>query len=194
MAITTSPTAPNSPISPIHKATNLSPISSASSVDGLAKDHDLRRKPATYEKILRYIADARVNTHWTVVNQHMQQPGYLEEYVSFWNARPEVNKLWMSVYTPQRREFSPEILPPRPPHQPRRPNPRPLPKLRVPDGMAKAFLAPPSSPEDSIFSRMSANYTADFKTPVEPCVFGGDPDCAQCGCSHVSRTPLDWRR
>jgi hypothetical protein len=27
------------------------------------------------------------------------------------------------------------------------------------------------------------NYTADLKTTVEPCVFGGDPDCSQCGCS-----------
>jgi hypothetical protein len=49
--------------------------------------------------------------------------------------------------------------------------------------MAKAFAAPPESPEECIFSRMSANYTADFRTQVEPCVFGGDPDCSQCGCS-----------
>ena len=49
--------------------------------------------------------------------------------------------------------------------------------------MAKSFLAPPSSPADCIFSRMSANYAADFKTKVEPCVFSGDPDCSQCGGS-----------
>jgi hypothetical protein len=30
---------------------------------------------------------------------------------------------------------------------------------------------------------MSRNYSADFKTQVEPCVFGGNPDCSQCGCS-----------
>ena len=29
----------------------------------------------------------------------------------------------------------------------------------------------------------SVNYTADLKSRVEPCVFGGDPDCSQCGCS-----------
>ena len=57
------------------------------------------------------------------------------------------------------------------------------PKLLLPGGMAQAFAHPPESPKDCIFSRMSANYSADFKTRVEPCVFGGDPDCSQCGCS-----------
>ena len=166
--------------------TKLPFVTVAVSVDGLAKDHDVRRKPATYERILKNIADTKVNIHWTVVNQHMGQPGYLDEYVAFWNARPEVSKIWLSVYTPQRGEVSPEILPPASrvslaeqiPALSRR-----YPKLLVPDGMAKAFLAPPKNPDDCIFSRMSANYTADFKTMVEPCVFGGDPDCSQCGCS-----------
>jgi hypothetical protein len=30
---------------------------------------------------------------------------------------------------------------------------------------------------------MSVNYTADMKTRVEPCIFGGNPDCSQCGCA-----------
>ena len=30
---------------------------------------------------------------------------------------------------------------------------------------------------------MSVNYTADLKTRVEPCIFGGEPDCSQCGCA-----------
>ena len=30
---------------------------------------------------------------------------------------------------------------------------------------------------------MSANYSADLKTRVEPCIFGGTPDCKQCGCA-----------
>jgi len=27
------------------------------------------------------------------------------------------------------------------------------------------------------------NYSADLSTRVEPCIFGGDPDCTQCGCA-----------
>ena len=43
-----------------------------------------------------------------------------------------------------------------------------------------------------MFSKMSMNYSADLKTHVEPCVFGGNPDCSQCGCS-ISST-LHWVR
>src|ERR1700678_1828881 len=49
--------------------------------------------------------------------------------------------------------------------------------------MARAILSPPSSPDKCSFARVSANYTADLRTRVEPCIFGGDPDCSQCGCS-----------
>jgi len=37
---------------------------------------------------------------------------------------------------------------------------------------------------------MSANYSADLKSRVEPCVFGGTPDCSQCGCAISSG--LHW--
>jgi len=105
----------------------------------------------------------------------MQQPGDLDECVSFWNARPEVNKIWIGVYTPQRGEVSPEIFPPpaasawpaKIPALSRR-----YPKLLVPDGMAKAFLVPPSSPE--------------------PCVFGGDPDCAAPSAAVLMSAALHW--
>jgi hypothetical protein len=53
----------------------------------------------------------------------------------------------------------------------------------LPGGMAQAFVNPPARPAQCIFSKMSVNYTADLKTNVEPCIFGGDPDCSQCGCS-----------
>jgi len=39
---------------------------------------------------------------------------------------------------------------------------------------------------------MSANYSADFETRVEPCVFGGTPDCSQCGCAASSG--MHWIR
>jgi sulfatase maturation enzyme AslB (radical SAM superfamily) len=161
-------------------------ITIAVSVDGLAPDHDLRRRPATYDRILQNIAGRRVNIHCTVVRQHMQEAGYLEQFLAFWSARPEVNRIWFSVYTPQRGESSAEKLLPEDrlrltsvlPALSRR-----FPKLMLPEGMARAFAEPPESPAQCLFSKMSVNYTADLKTHVEPCVFGGDPDCSQCGCS-----------
>jgi sulfatase maturation enzyme AslB (radical SAM superfamily) len=161
-------------------------ITVAVSIDGLAPDHDVRRRPATYDRILKNIAGRRVNVHCTIVRQHMQQPDYLEQFLAFWSARPEVNRIWFSVYTPQRNESSPEMLLPDDRQRLARDLPalsRRFPKLMLPAGMAAAFAAPPESPAQCLFSKMSVNYTADLKTNVEPCVFGGDPDCSQCGCS-----------
>ncbi|MGA3204757.1 MAG: radical SAM protein [Bryobacteraceae bacterium] len=161
-------------------------VTVAVSVDGLAPDHDVRRTPATYDRILRNIAGRRVNIHCTIVRRHLQQAGYLEQFLAFWSARPEVNRIWFSVYTPQRGESTAEML--------RREDRlrlaqslpamiRRYPKLMLPEGMVRAFVEPPASPAQCLFSKMSVNYTADLKTKVEPCVFGGDPDCSQCGCS-----------
>jgi organic radical activating enzyme len=48
------------------------------SIDGLQPEHDERRKPATYERILKNIADAKVTVHCTVTSQIAERPGYLE--------------------------------------------------------------------------------------------------------------------
>jgi hypothetical protein len=50
-------------------------------------------------------------------------------------------------------------------------------------GLMDAFIAPPVSPSTCLFSKLSVNYTADLRSRVEPCVFGGSPNCAECGCS-----------
>jgi sulfatase maturation enzyme AslB (radical SAM superfamily) len=161
-------------------------VTIAVSIDGLAPDHDIRRRPATYDRILKNIAGRRVNVHCTIVRQHLQQPGYLEQFLAFWSARPEVNRIWFSVYTPQRNESSPEMLLPEDRLRLAADLPaisRRFPKLMLPEAMARSFAEPPESPSQCLFSQMSVNYTADLKTNVEPCVFGGDPDCSQCGCS-----------
>lgn len=161
-------------------------VTIAVSVDGLPRDHDPRRKPATYGRILNNLGGGPVNIHWTILRSHVEQPGYLDEYLAFWSAREEVKRIWLSIYSPQRGEDTPEML--------TLGNRRALtdqlpalalryPKTQIPDGIASAYLNPPASPADCIFSRMSVNYTADFQTRVEPCIFGGDPDCSQCGCS-----------
>ena len=158
----------------------------AISVDGLPEHHDIRRKPATYERILQNIAGREVNIHWVITRPMMERPGYLEEYVKFWSERPEANRLWVSVYSPQIGEQSAEMLTPENREALARELPalaKKYPKLLFNEGLAKAFLHPPKKPDDCLFAKMSANYSADFKTRVEPCVFGGTPDCSQCGCA-----------
>lgn len=158
----------------------------AISVDGLPEHHDIRRKPATYEKILKNIAGCEVNIHWVITRPMLERPDYLEEYIAFWNARAEVNRIWVSVYTPQIGERSAEMLTPENRAAVARQLP-PLgvryPKLLFNEGLAQAFLAPPENPGDCVFAKMSANYSADLESRVEPCVFGGTPDCSQCGCA-----------
>lgn len=167
----------------------------AVSVDGLPKHHDIRRQPATYEHILKNIEGREVNVHWVITRPMLARPGYLEEYVAFWSGRPEVNRIWVSLYTPQIGEQSPEILTPDDREAVARQLPalhKRFPKLLFNEGMGRAFIRPPDNPEECLFSKMSANYSADFQTRVEPCVFGGAPDCSQCGCAISSG--LHWIR
>jgi MoaA/NifB/PqqE/SkfB family radical SAM enzyme len=167
----------------------------AVSVDGLPEHHDVRRKPATYERILDNVKGRSINVHWVITRPMLSRASYLEEYVAFWNARPEVDHIWVSLYSPQIGEESAERLQP----SDRERVARELPQLRsayrkllVPEGMARAFVNPPKSPDDCLFAKMSTNYSADLRTHVEPCVFGGNPDCSQCGCSISSA--LHWIR
>ena len=167
----------------------------AVSVDGLPEHHDERRKPATYERILKNIAGRSINVHWVITRPMLARPSYLEEYVAFWNAREEVDHIWVSLYSPQMGEESPEVLT----AAERERIAQQLPKLRkiypkllLPEGVARAFVKPPQNPDDCLFSKMSLNISADLRTHVEPCVFGGTPDCSQCGCSISSA--LHWIR
>ena len=167
----------------------------AVSIDGLPEHHDIRRKPATYERIMKNIAGRTINTHWVITRPMLERPGYLEEYVSFWNARSEVDRIWVSLYTPQVGEQSAEMLTSRDRETVAEQLPqlaRKYAKLHVNAGVAGTFLDPPKNPADCLFAKMSANYSADLETRVEPCVFGGSPDCSQCGCSASS--VLHWIR
>jgi MoaA/NifB/PqqE/SkfB family radical SAM enzyme len=165
----------------------------AVSVDGLPEHHDVRREPATYDRILRNIEGRRVNIHWTITRPMLVRRSYLEEYVAFWNARPEVDRIWVSIYTPQQGEQSPEMLEPEDRHcllaELLRIKPR-FGKLLINEGIVHALAEPPANPDECLFSKMSVNYSADFETRVEPCVFGGTPDCSQCGCAISSG--LHW--
>ena len=167
----------------------------AVSVDGLPEHHDPRRKPATYERILNNIAGRKVNVHWVITRPMLERPGYLEEYVAFWNARPEVDHIWVSLYTPQVGEHSAVMLTAedrqRVAHELPRLRPR-YRKLLLNEGVARAFVQPPANPQQCLFSAMSVNYSADLQTRVEPCVFGGTPDCTQCGCAISSG--LHWAK
>ena len=155
------------------------------SIDGLQPEHDIRRAPATYERILKNIADQRVTIHCTITGQMMKRPGYLAEFLEFWAPRPEIKKVWFSLFTPQVGDQLPEILTPEE-------RARVIVemtqlkkiyrKLDAPDAVIRQFASPPQSPRDCVFALTTQTLSADLKTKITPCQFGGNPDCASCGC------------
>ena len=59
---------------------------------------------------------------------------------------------------------------------------RKFPKLEAPEGMINVYAKPPESPSECVFARTTTSVSADFETRIEPCQFGGTPDCSNCGC------------
>jgi sulfatase maturation enzyme AslB (radical SAM superfamily) len=155
------------------------------SIDGLQPEHDVRRTPATYERILKHIAGQHITVHCTLTRQQARA-GYVTAFTEFWAPNPNVKRIWFSLYTPQKGEESPERL---------LPADRALfvaeitalhrrePKLgdMIPS-VVEGYLHPPQSPDQCIFAKVTACVSADLKQPIVPCQYGGDPDCQQCGC------------
>jgi MoaA/NifB/PqqE/SkfB family radical SAM enzyme len=155
------------------------------SIDGLQPEHDARRAPATYERILQHIAGLQITVHCTITRQQINREGYLAEFLRVWSERPETKKIWISLYTPQRGEISTERL--RPAERQRaiselRALRAVYPKLQAPNGLIDVYANPPSSPEECVFAKTTASVSADLRTRITPCQFGGAPDCANCGC------------
>src|SRR5258707_393818 len=149
------------------------------SIDGLQPEHDVRRTPATYDRILKHIEGHSITVHCTVTRQQVARPGYIEEFLRFWSPRTEVEKIWISLYTPQIGETSEERL---------LPSDREkviadllalrlrYPKLTMPKGMIEAYAHPPSSPAEGVFANTATTISAHLTTKITPCPFGGPPD------------------
>jgi sulfatase maturation enzyme AslB (radical SAM superfamily) len=155
------------------------------SIDGLQPDHDLRRKPATYERIIKNIAGHNITVHCTVTRQMTHRARYFENFLTFWSAMKEVKQIWISLFTPQIGAISDEYIPSNERHEvldellglrDR------FPKLVLPDHVIQGYRNPPKSPDECLFSRTTLNLTANLETRITPCQFGGNPNCSECGC------------
>jgi len=155
------------------------------SIDGLQPEHDKRRAPATYDRILKHITGHRLIVHCTVTRQQLQRPNYLSDFLTFWSQREEIRKIWFSLYTPQEGEQSAERL-----KTDDRQKAleqfvhlrRDFPKLELPDGVLEGLLHPPASPQECIFAQITDCVSADLGSRITPCQFGGQPVCTECGC------------
>lgn len=155
------------------------------SIDGLQAEHDIRRAPATYDRIIKNIAGQHITIHCTVTGQMMKRPGYLKKFLEFWTPRAEIRKVWFSLFTPQIGDQLPEMLEP---EERERAIAEMLtlrklfPKLDMPEGMIRQFATPPHNPKECVFALTTQTLSADLKTKITPCQFGGNPDCGSCGC------------
>ena len=155
------------------------------SIDGLQPEHDARRKPATYDRILKNIKGVQITVHCTITSQIAGRPGYLDEFLNFWCSQPEVLRVWFSIFTPQRGAPDPEILTKSQRAQvidDLRQLRLKYPALEMPEELIREFESPPRNPEECIFARTTKVLSADLLTRITPCQFGGNPDCEQCGC------------
>jgi MoaA/NifB/PqqE/SkfB family radical SAM enzyme len=155
------------------------------SIDGLQPEHDERRKPATYDRILKHIKGHDITVHCTVTRQLVRREGYLEEFIRFWSDNPDASQIWVSLYTPQVGEVSEERLQPEDRERVvaalmhlR----RAYPKLRMPEGMINVYAKPPQNPSECTFAQTTTCISADFERHISPCQFGGNRDCSSCGC------------
>jgi sulfatase maturation enzyme AslB (radical SAM superfamily) len=155
------------------------------SIDGLQPEHDVRRTPATYERILKHIDGHQITVHCTVTRQQVRREGYLQEFLDYWQANPNTRLIWISLYTPQIGELSTERLS-------KADRDRVIAdmsrmrmnysKLQLLDGMLKVYAKPPKSPDYCIFAQTTECFSSDLERRITPCQFGGKPDCENCGC------------
>ena len=155
------------------------------SIDGLQPEHDVRRTPATYDRILKHIVGHQITVHCTVTRQQVRREGYLEEFLTYWQQNPHTRLIWVSLYTPQVGELSTERLT----KADRatviadlRRLRTMIPKLQMLDGMLYVYANPPQSPEECIFAQTTECFSSDLEKRITPCQFGGKPDCSNCGC------------
>jgi organic radical activating enzyme len=155
------------------------------SVDGLPNEHDLRRAPATYDRILRHIGGHKIIVHCTVTRNLLRRPDYLEEFARFWSERSETKIIWFSLYTPQSGDDSKERLT----SEDRLKAAEQLAaaaakfsKVYLPRVVLDGYLRPPASPAECIFAQSTVCVSADLSTRISPCQFGGQPVCTECGC------------
>ena len=158
------------------------------SIDGLQPEHDVRRAPATYDRVLEKHRgpEGHDPLHCHRSNDEASQC-YLEEIsgVLDTQGRGPWARCGSACSLQQIGDRLPEML---------QPDERlhaiadmlalrkEFSKLDMPEGMEfRQFATPPRSPKDCVFALTTRTLSADLKTKIVPCQFGGNPDCHSCG-------------
>ena len=169
----------------------------AVSVDGLAPDHDVRRFPATYERILSNIRERRVDISWVITRPQTRAsrisrriPRVLERsaggrsdlvepvHAAGWRAQPrnvDAGPPSMAGVSPARAA-------------------RPLPRAAHDRRHGRGARASAGRPRHCVFSRMSINYSADLQTQVQPLFLRRTAGLQPVRLRRHGGAALDWHQ
>ena len=156
------------------------------SIDGLQPEHDVRRTPATYDRILKHIEGHQITVHCTVTRQQVQRDGYIEEFVQHVVRQSErADDLDEPLHAAGRRGVRRAAATGR--SRARRRELLALrerfPKLQMPKGLLDAYLrAAGLAGRLHLRARRPSACRPICRRAITPCQFGGKPDCASCGC------------
>ena len=155
-------------------------------IDGLQPEHDVRRTPATYDRILKHIVGHPITVHCTVTRQQVNRPGYIEEFLRVLvGARGGREDLDQPLHAADRRDLGGTADARRSPAGRRRPDgaAAALSEAAMPEGLLDVYAAAAAVAGRMRRSRARrTSISADLTTKITPCQFGGTPDCSNCGC------------
>jgi hypothetical protein len=140
-------------------------------VDGLQAEHDKRRSPATYDRILNQVVGHNVTIHCTITRQQLRRPDYWSDFASFWSERNEVRNIWFSLLTPQAADQSEERLSPQDGQVALSELARVrshFRKVYLPAAVLDGYNHPPASPQECIFAQATNCISADLLTRIMP--------------------------
>ena len=131
----------------------------------------------------------------------MKRPGSLKEFLEFWTRRPEIHRVWFSLFTPQVGDQLPEMLTIKQRMQRIKAEMLEL-RLQFPETVVQKIDSS-GYPNllrvlQTVCSRRRPRYYPRISGLKSDHVSWGNPDCASCGCiasmGLAAVAAQDWRR
>ena len=139
----------------------------ASRSTGLQPEHDVRRAPATYDRILKHIKGQHVTVHCTITRQQTR-PGYVTEFTDFWaKLAGRQAHLVQPVHAAERRAVAGDAAARGSRSASSTRSRRCIarePKLHdMRPSVVHGYLHPPQNPDECIFAKTTACLSADLE-------------------------------
>ena len=165
------------------------------SIDGLQPEHDVRRTPATYDRILKHIVGHQITVHCTVTRQQVRARAISRNSCGIWQANPtHAADLGQPVHAADGRDLD------------RAADARPTARASSPTcagcaalsrssrcwtACSNVYAKPPKSPDDCIFAQTTECYSSDLEQPHHAVPVRRQSGLLQLRLHRVGRTRSD---